>query len=96
MALLDFQACRVSSPVIDIAYALTTGTRGDVRMKELPKWLKMYYDKFSEEMKVFGYNAKEVYPFEKFQQEYDDAYHFSFTWAVQHSSVSYSNQCTNA
>ncbi len=39
-------------------------------------------------MKVFGFNAEEVYPFEKFRQEYDDAFHYSFTWAAFQTNVS--------
>ncbi len=85
--MLDFQCCRISSPAIDLIYAIVTGTRGEVRMEKTADWLKIYHEKFTADMKSFGYDAAKVYPFEDFVKDYDDAYAYGFCWAVSHAQV---------
>ncbi len=87
LVLLDFQMCRNSSPAGDVAYALTTGTNGDDRMKNLEKWQKIWYDKFCSEMSALGFDAKSLYPWEEFLKDYDHFYGYSFGMGLQHTTV---------
>ncbi len=87
LSLLDFQTSRVSSPAVDLAYALTTGTQGDLRMKHWKEWIKIYHDKFTSDMAAFGYDATSVYPVDDLIKDYEHFYHYAFVWGMQHSAV---------
>jgi len=81
IALIDFQYTRMTSPAVDVIYAIYTGSEPDMRTEHLTKWLKIYHDQFSYELNVFGYDANSVYPFTKFQQDVHDLFPIGLTWA---------------
>ncbi len=85
--MIDFQCCRISSPAVDLAYTLVTGTRGVIRVNRLDHWLKLYYDKFAFEMKVLGHDASEVFPYKSFKEDFDNLYVYGFVWATLHVQV---------
>ena len=88
IALIDFQYTRMTTPAVDVIYAIFTGSEPDMRAEHLTKWLKIYHDTFSYEMNIFGYDANSVYPFAKFQQDVRDLFPIGLTWAFIVSTVS--------
>ena len=72
---------------LDVIYAIYNGSESDVRTENLTKWLKIYHDQFSYELNVFGYNANNIYPFAKFQQDFRDLFPVGLTWAFIVSTV---------
>lgn len=85
IALLDFQCSRVTSPAIDVSYAIYTGTRPDLRAQFLEDWLKLYHDQFSRDLVAFGYDPQQVYDYQEFRQDFRDLFGYGFQWALQHS-----------
>jgi len=81
IALIDFQYTRMTTPAVDVIYAIYTGSEPEMREEHLTKWLKTYHDQFSYELNVFGYDANHVYPFAKFQQDIRDLFPIGLTWA---------------
>ncbi len=77
----------MSSPAADLTYGLTTGTKGQLRMMHLTEWLKMYHDKFSSELKAFGFDAESVYSMKDLEEDYNFFYDYAFVWASQHTIV---------
>ena len=75
------------SPAVDVMYAIYTGSEPEMRVEHLTKWLKTYHDQFSYELKIFGYDANNVYPFAKFQQDFRDLFPIGLTWAFIVSTV---------
>ena len=89
IALIDFQFTRMTSPAVDVIYAIYTGSEPEMREEHLTKWLKTYHDQFSYELNVFGYDANHVYPFAKFQQDIRDLFPIGLTWAFIVSKVNH-------
>lgn len=87
IAILDFQCCRVTSPAVDVSYAIYTGTRPDLRAQFLEEWLKLYHDQFWQDLVVFGYVPDEVYSYEKFKSDFNHLYGYGFQWALQHAQT---------
>ncbi len=56
-------------------------------MNHLKEWLKIYHDKLSSDLEVFGFDPKSVYPFDALESDYVHYYHFAFVWAIQHVGV---------
>jgi len=81
ISLIDFQYTRITSPAVDVIYAIYTGTEPELRAQYLTKWLKIYHDQFSYELNVFGYDAEEIYPFSKFEKDFRDLFSVGLTWA---------------
>jgi hypothetical protein len=77
----------MTSPAVDVIYAIYTGSEPEMRAEHLTKWLKTYHDQFSYELDVFGYDANSVYPFAKFQQDVRDLFPVGLTWAFIVSKV---------
>ena len=75
------------SPAVDVVYAIYTASEPEMRAEHLTKWLKTYHNHFSYELNVFGYDANNVYPFTKFQQEVRDLFPLGLTWAFVVSPV---------
>ncbi len=86
-ALVDFQMCKNTCPALDLSYALVSSTDGHKRIKELPRWQRIYYDRFQSDMKVFGYNTDFIYPFEEFVYDYDHYFDFALSISLQHTMV---------
>ncbi len=79
--------CKNTSPALDLSYALTTCTDGHKRIKELPRWQRIYYDKLRSDMKVFGYDTDLIYPFDDFLKDYDHYHDFAVAISLQHAMV---------
>ena len=88
IAMLDFQCVRMTSPAVDLAYLLVTGTQPELRTKFEKAWLKIYHEQLAKELEAFGHSAHEVYPFEKLTEDYDGIYDYAFSFSLLHSGVS--------
>ena len=87
IAMLDFQCVRMTSPAVDLAYLLVTGTQPELRTKFEKAWLKIYHEQLVKELEAFGHSAYEVYPFEKLTEDYDGIYDYAFSFSLMHSDV---------
>ena len=87
IALIDFQYTRMTTPAVDVIYAIYTGSEPEMRAEHLTKWLKTYHDQFSYELNVFGYDANSVYSFAKFQEDVRNLFPIGLTWAFIVSKV---------
>ena len=67
--------------------AIYFGSEPEMRAEHLTKWLKIYHDHFSYELNVFGYDAKNIYPFTKFEQDVRDLFPLGLTWAFVVAAV---------
>ena len=78
----------MSSPAVDVVYAIYTGTEPEARSKDLSKLLKIYHDKFSYELDIFGCDADLVYPYHEFEKDFNNLFPVGLTWAFMVSRVS--------
>ena len=88
IALLDWQGTRVNCPAYDVVYTIYSSTLPEIRKVELTNWLKIYHDQFCSDLKAFGYASENVYPFSKFQKDFDDLFEFGFLHGILNSMVS--------
>lgn len=62
---IDFQNARFHSPAFDIAYFFYTAA-SERALNEVDRYLKIYYDSFSDFLRELGSNPEAVFPFEAF------------------------------
>ena len=89
IAMVDFQMVRVTSPVVDLAYLLMTGTRPDLRQKHEKKWLKIYFDQLSKDLITLGYEPEKLYTFEQLVKDFDHMRDFGLCYGLMHVQVSF-------
>lgn len=70
-----------------LLFPLITGSNPDVREKHEVEWLKIYFEQFASDLKAFGYEAENVYPFDHLKRDYEKLYGYGFQWALQHTQV---------
>lgn len=88
IALIDFQHARVTSPAIDVIYAIYTGTEPESRSKNPSNLLQIYYKQLSHELNIFGYNVDKIYPYNKLKEDFQDLFPVGLTWAFMVSRKS--------
>ena len=64
---LDFQTCRVASPITDLVYFLYICTNSALRKVHYNDLLDEYYAGFSEQVQALGLEIDEVFPKTVFQ-----------------------------
>ncbi len=87
--MIDFQISRNTNPAFDLAYGLTTCTNGEKRIENLEKWQRIWYDRFSHDMEVLGFDAQRLYPFDDFLVDYSNFYGMGFAFSMQAYQVNY-------
>ncbi len=77
MKVLDLQMVRYSRLSLDLAYFFCSSTDFDLREKNLGELLRHYHSALTGYLKKFGYPSS-LYPYDKFQSEFDDCFTFGF------------------
>ncbi|XP_031621483.1 uncharacterized protein LOC116339629 [Contarinia nasturtii] len=67
--ILDWQVLRYGSPAIDLITNIFTTTDKTMRDKEYDNFLRIYYESFSNTVKLLGSNPNELFTFDDLQSE---------------------------
>ena len=88
IAMVDFQIVRITSPVVDLAYLLMTGTRPVLRQKHEQEWLRIYFDQFSKDLISLGYEPIKLYSFDQLLKDFEHMRDFGLSYGLMHVKVS--------
>lgn len=78
IGILDWQIIRYVSPAIDIVYNLFTSTDKAFRDKEYENLLQIYYETFSNTVKLLGSDPKKLFTFDDLQSELKEFGNYAF------------------
>ena len=87
LVLLDLQLMKYTRPTVDLAYFFGSSTSAAFRSQHLDHLLQVYHDQLGEELGIFGYNIKSLYPLDKLKDDFQDTWHFGFVVASLHMQV---------
>lgn len=67
--ILDYQAARVASPVLDISFFIYTSTDEKCREKHFTKLLEYYHAEFAKVVDILGSDINKIYPWKVFMKD---------------------------
>ncbi|VEN64461.1 unnamed protein product [Callosobruchus maculatus] len=79
--LIDFQLCRVGTPVFDLSYCFYSGA-SKALLSQLNYFLDVYHRSLSQSLKQFGLSSEVVYPMSVLKEEWKKYCKFGFFSAV--------------
>ena len=85
LTLLDLQLMKYCRPTVDLTYFFGSSSFAPFRKEHLKSLLKIYHDKLTRELEVFGY--KDIYSYEDLLKDFEDTWGFGFACSLLHVQV---------
>lgn len=86
VTLLDLQLMKYTRPTVDLAYFFGSSSLASFRQEHLNSLLKVYHEKLTEELQIFGY-SKDLYTFQDLLDDFEDTWAFGFIVSCLHIQI---------
>jgi hypothetical protein len=83
--MLDFQTCRIGTPILDLTHFMCTSVDASIRQGSIKEILDYYFDTLTSDLGHFGHKVN--FSKEDLLSDYNDAFSLGFVYGIMQSHV---------